>query len=124
MDKKVVVAKGAFAQQTAAHFPWIKFWGVEYKSRKFNEINSLLDSCIADGLIEATRRDGDGKIFIKNSFKGEDFYGHADFLEAFLSRYNNAWTRVVVPMITFVAGILATYLWPRMLHGIQNVIGR
>jgi hypothetical protein len=114
IGKQVRVAKGAFAQQTASRFRWKKSWGEEYKSKKFNEINSLLDSCIADGLIDPVRRDGDEKIFIRNSFKGDDFCGYMDFLQEFFTRYDKAWVRIVgiiAPFVTFLAGLKARDVW-------------
>ncbi len=114
MGKQVRVVKGAFAQQTASRFPWKKFWGEEYKSKKLNEINSLLDSCIADGLIDSVRRDGDDRVFIRNSFKGDDFCGYMDFLQEFFTRYDKAWVRIVgiiAPFVAFLAGLKASVVW-------------
>jgi hypothetical protein len=99
IGKRTAVSKGAFAQQTASRSLWWKLCGEENKNKQFHEINSLLDSCIDDGLIERIKREGDEKIFIRTTFKGEDFCGHTDFLEALLSKYNNAYTKVGVPWL-------------------------
>jgi hypothetical protein len=91
-DKIVRVAKGAFAQQTA-----VAFWGTETK--RANEITSMLDSCIDEGLIE--KSPVDFRTFIRTTPKGDDFCGFADLLQALLSKYD----RVLVPVIAFVLGL-------------------
>jgi hypothetical protein len=100
----IMVARGAFAQQTASRFWWSSVWSEAHKTKKLYKINSLLDSCISDGLVDTLRRD-DGGTLIKTGVKGEDFCGYMDFLQAVSSRYQLAW-RVVVPLITFAAGLL------------------
>lgn len=119
------VVKGAFAQQTAARYLWVKVRGEKYKNKKSNKINSLLDSCIADKLIDpvTVKRDGEDKIVIKNSFAGEEFCGLAAFLQELFTRYDKVWKILVFPAITFVAGILVPYL-PRFLHALQSAIAR
>ena len=100
----IMVVRGAFAQQTASHFWWSRVWSEAHKTKKLHQINSLLDSCIADGLVD-TLRNNDGRTLIKTGVKGEDFCSCMDFLQAVSSRYQLAW-RVVFTFITFVAGIL------------------
>jgi len=111
IGKRVFVVKGAFAQQTAARFAWKKF-GSEDKT--FDEIMSLLDSCIADGWVEAVRREGDEWTFIRTTFKGDDFYGLMDFLQEFFTKYDKLWMRIagiIAPVLTFLAGLKAKDVW-------------
>jgi hypothetical protein len=100
----IMVVRGAFAQQTASRFWWSSVWSEARKTKRLYMINSLLDSCIADGFVD-TRRHNDGRTLIKTGAKGEDFCGYMDFLQAVSSRYQSAW-RIVVPLITFAAGLL------------------
>jgi hypothetical protein len=119
-EMRMRVVKGVFAQQTADCSPWIRIWGIRYEY----DIHNLLDDLIADGYVDSITRENDGKLLLRQSSKGEAFCAPSEFLQEFLTRYDKAWTIVVVPAITFVAGIIATYLWPHLLRAFESAIAR
>jgi len=110
VGKKMRVVKGRFAQDTANQFPGEKFWG------ESNEINSLLDACIADEYLDSSKRENDGKILISLSpSKGEDFCSFWNFLQTLLSKYDKILVpSVVVAIIGFVAVHFIYPLWPNV----------
>jgi hypothetical protein len=115
------VVKGAFIKDTAPHFPWNTFWGGGGKTP--NEINSLLDSCMADGFISAVTREEDGKMFMRTSSKGDDFCGYSDFIEGLWAKYPRTWillAGVVTSVFTFIVGSMAKDVWPFLLHLIEQ----
>jgi hypothetical protein len=99
----VWVSKGAFAQQTIGHFWRARFWSEEHKIEKLHQIDSLLDSCIAEKFIDAFLHE-DGRRFIKTSLAGEDFCDFTDFLEFLLFKYRSVATNVLIPIVTFALG--------------------
>jgi len=114
----VMVVRGIFVKQTASHWWWSKIGGEGRE--KVHEIDSVLDSCIADNFIETRRRD-DGANLIKASVKGEDSCGASDLAESMLSRYRSTWVNIVVPLSTFIAGILGS---PYVKDAVHRIIGR
>jgi len=93
-----MVVRGMFVNQTAARWWWSMIRGGQID--KVHEMDSVLDSCIADDLVEKRQRD-DGTYLIKASVKGEGFCSPSDLLQALLSKYDRVWMIILLPLITF-----------------------
>ena len=124
MGKAMYVTKGAFAALALKRVWRSILWSQTRKTKELHEFHSLLELGIKEGLIDETSRAGDGARIIKTSLKGDDFCSFSDFSEAFLSKYNNTLTRIVLPTLgiiaSFVVGIWSTHLWPLVLKAIAQ----
>jgi len=98
-NSKVVIARGNF----------IKIVGKT--PAKMAECNSLIDEAISEGLVAS-----DPNHFIRLDIKGEQFYGHMPFLEELLSRHTSVWSKVLIPLSTFVLGYLVRGLFVWVQH--------